>query len=567
MKLFSVPRRLSLKAALFAVGALSASMAMTAAHAAFGLTSDTNFYTVDTGAGLVFKVRRTDPAVSLKSPGDIASIVFNGIEAQDQARGSHIASGFNSLYTGVSAVSVNADATSYPDIIKITVVAGSLTQYYIVKNGLPHIYMATYVTAEPSVGELRWITRLTDAVMSQVPPESDLLGNTGAIESSDVFGFSSGANQGQSRSKYYGNQRTMDYGVRGVAGSGIGAFMVYGNRERASGGPFFRDIQNQSNGASLDAEFYNYMNSGHNQTEAFRMGLHGPYALLFTNGETPAAPDLSWVGALGLAGYVAPVNRGGVTVAGLNGRDANYTYTVGFANTSAQYWTVADAADGHFTQTGMLPGNYTMTVYKNELAVDARPVVVTANADFALNPITITADPSQIRPLWRIGDWDGTPKEFRNADKINLMHPADVRMSPWTGADYVVGTSTPAANWPAYQWKDVNGALTIRFNLKRGQAVPYTLRVGITAAYNGARPKAQVNGWVSGNPAISTQPSSRSLTIGTYRGNNAMYTFDIPASELVVGQNVVTITAISGTAGTQFLSPGYSIDAVDWVPR
>lgn len=53
--------------------------------------------------------------------------------------------------------------------------------------------------------------------------------------------------------------------------------------------------------------------------------------------------------------------------------------------------------------------------------------------------------------------------------------------------------------------------------------------------------------------------------MGTYRGNNTMYTFNIPASELVVGQNVLTLTAISGSSGVKYLSPGYAYDAVDFI--
>lgn len=48
----------------------------------------------------------------------------------------------------------------------------------------------------------------------------------------------------------------------------------------SSGGPFFRDIDNQN--GDTDNEIYFYMNSGHTQTEAYRQGLHGPYALTFT---------------------------------------------------------------------------------------------------------------------------------------------------------------------------------------------------------------------------------------------------------------------------------------------
>ena len=208
-----------------------------------------------------------------------------------------------------------------------------------------------------------------------------------------------------------------------------------------------------------------------------------------------------------------------------------------------------------------------MKVYKNEYAVDTRSVTVAAGGKVTLNTIAITGDPSQAAPLWRIGDWDGTPAEFLNGEKVTTMHPSDVRMAPWVPGDFVVGTSAAATGFPAYQWKDVNGTLTIKFKLTKSQIANYQLRVGITAAFAGGRPKAQVNGWVSANPSPSTQPSTRTLTVGTYRGNNTLYTFNVPATELVVGQNVLTLTAISGSSGITYLSPGYSYDAVDMVQQ
>src|SRR5207253_2580909 len=84
----------------------------------------------------------------------------------------------------------------------------------------------------------------------------------------------------------------------------------YGSRESSSGGPFYRDIQNQSSAAG-DSELYNYMNSGHEQTEAVRTNvLYGPYALSFTTGCTPAIPDFSWMSSLNLTGWVPAAQRG-----------------------------------------------------------------------------------------------------------------------------------------------------------------------------------------------------------------------------------------------------------------
>ena len=69
---------------------------------------------------------------------------------------------------------------------------------------------------------------------------------------------------------------------------------------------------------------------------------------------------------------------------------------------------------------------------------------------------------------------------------------------------------------------------------------------------------------MSAAPAPSTQPDSRSLTIGTYRGNNTLYTYAVPASAFVTGTNTMTITSISGSAAlSDWLSPAFSYDCVE----
>jgi rhamnogalacturonan endolyase len=86
----------------------------------------------------------------------------------------------------------------------------------------------------------------------------------------------------------------------------------------------------------------------------------------------------------------------------------------------------------------------------------------------------------------------------------------------------------------------------------------------VGAAYSGARPWITLNGWRSRPPSMSKQPNSRSITIGTYRGDNATFTFEIPAKRLVVGTNTLSIDTISGKSGSRFLSPGYAIDCIDF---
>ncbi|MET0981961.1 MAG: rhamnogalacturonan lyase B N-terminal domain-containing protein [Telluria sp.] len=223
----------------------------------FGLTSDPTFFTVDTGAGLVFKIRRTDNGVSTQSAGDIASMVYKGVQYQDQARGTHVNSGFDFLYTGVSAVNVSAE-TIGTDYVKITVVAGNLTHYYMAKRGDPKIYMGTYFTTEPSTLNLaRFIVRVPIGVLPNGTPAGtpgglvdgawpdDLRGTHGAIESGDIFGFTSGPFAGQTRSKHYSNMRLKDWQYIGGTGPGVGLWIVRDNQEGGSGGPFYRSLLNQ----------------------------------------------------------------------------------------------------------------------------------------------------------------------------------------------------------------------------------------------------------------------------------------------------------------------------------
>ncbi|MEO7578684.1 MAG: rhamnogalacturonan lyase B N-terminal domain-containing protein [Massilia sp.] len=532
----------------------------------FALTSDTNFYTIDTGAGLVFKVRRTDNGVSTQSAGDISSMVFNGVEYQDQSRGTQLNSGADFLYTGVSAVGVAA-TTVGTDYIKVTVTAGNLTHYYMAHRGDAKIYMGTYFTSEPDTLNLaRFIVRVPVGVLPNGPGPSDIRANTGAVESSDVFGYANG----QTRSKHYSNQRLKDWSYIGATGTNVGMWMVRDNNEGNSGGPFFRSLMNQCTDTNQEITYI--MNYGESQTEAFRFGVLNAYTLVF-KGDTaaPAAVDTSFFSTMGLLGYVAPTGRGRVAGVGINNRDTNFAYTVGFSNPNAQYWTAADPTTGSYNMTGMRPGTYTMSIYKNELAVDTRTVTVTAGGTLALNTITLAGDPTKANQLWRIGNWDGSPQEFVNGSQLTTMHPSDVRMSSWNTPTYVVGTSNAATGWPAYQWKSVNDNRVITFNLTAAQAATnYTLRVGITTAFSGARPKPTITNasttWTPANPSSSTQPSTRNMTVGTYRGNNFTWTWDIPAGTLVAGQNTVTLAAISGSTGTTYLSPGISYDAVDMIP-
>jgi len=510
----------------------------TAFAAAIGVTDNGSTIVVNTEAGLIYTIN--------KSNGDMISCKWNGTELNDQAKHSQIGSGLGSA-------AVNWNMSPDGSTVTIACATNTLTHYYVSRYGDNTIYMATYITAEPAVGELRYIFRGNRSVLTNVPAYSDILNSPGPIESADVFGFPNG----NTASKYYGNDQAKDLTIRGDTGNGVGVFMAYGNRETSSGGPFQRDIQFQS---GTDAEIYNYMNSGHAKTEAWRTGLFGPYALCFTTGSTPSVPDFTWMSSLGLKGWVS--NRGKVVLNGLFGMDTNYTYTIGFANSTAQYWATASST-GEAICPNMKPGTYTMTVYKGELSVYNESVTVTGGSTTTLHTRTITDDPSNTPTIWRIGNWDGTPLEFLNGQTISQRHPSDIRNASWGPVNYAVGSA--ASNFPAIQFRGDNSPTKVTFNLNSTQAsTSHMMKIGITTAYGGGRPSVTINGHALVNPDASVQPSSRTITVGTYRGNNTTFSWMVPASDFVSGSNTMTITPISGSSDlSAWLSPAWAYDCVE----
>ncbi|GAA5867231.1 hypothetical protein JCM8547_003127 [Rhodosporidiobolus lusitaniae] len=515
------------------------------ALAAFGITSSSSAIILDSGAGLTVTISTTS--------GDITSILYGSKQLQDSSKKSHIASGLGSA-------TVNYKVTN--DYIVVTTtsdeIGGDLTHYTIMKNGentrasfLPSFfYMATRAASEPDVGELRFIFRLNKSVLSSGYSVSDVEGCT-AIEGSDVFDC-----DGETHSKFYSSKQFIDDQVHGVTGDGVGAWMVIPGTgyERSSGGPFFRDIDNQG---SSQQELYFYMNSNHMQTEDYKVGLFGPYALVINDGSTPSGDlDMSFMDDLSLRSHYAESDRGYVsgTTSGI-GSDYADNIVVGWKN-----WTRVSSS-GAFTSPAMIPGTYTQTLYKMELEVAAKSsVTVTAGSTTTANIASGEDEPDVI---WSIGAADGTPRSFLNADLIETMHPSDSRMSSWGPVVYSV-SSDSASSWPMAQFVDVNNGNQIVFTLTEEEAAEdRTIEVGVTSSFAGGRPQVTVNSYTGGDaPSAPTKIDSRGVTRGTWRGYNIAYKTTVPSASLVAGENTATIDVISGSSGDDFLSPNIVFDYI-----
>ncbi|KAH9883410.1 rhamnogalacturonase [Xylariomycetidae sp. FL2044] len=517
--------------------------------AAFGFTQSGSNYIIDAGSDnpLIFTVSG--------SSCDITSIKYRGTELQD-AQGTHLSSGLGSATVKVQSI---AGSTNY---VKVTCTTSTLTHYMVVRQGDSTIFLATYITAEPSVGELRFIARLKSSELPEEYPYgkvSTTSGSTSTVEGSDVFVVS-----GETRSKFYSSTRFIDKDAQCVYGGSDQKHvcMLTPQPESSSGGPFFRDIE--SNNAGSATNLYWYMNSGHVQTEAWRTNvLHGPYIMTFSRSGVPSVKtaDTSFFSELGITGYVPNSSRGYVSGTA-SGVASSFQIVVHWYNSVAQYWTAASSS-GAFTSPAMKPGTYTMVLYQGEYKVATTTgVSVTAGQTKTQN---IASTEISRTSLWKIGEYDGQPTGFLNADKFLRMHPSDSRMSAWTPATYTVGSSS-VGQFPMALFQNVNNPVTIKFNLASAPGAA-TLRIATTLSFAGSRPQAVVNAWTGPAPAAPTKIDSRGVTRGAYRGYGEVYDVSIPAGTLVAGSNTITISSISGSSGTTFLNPNFIFDCVELFTR
>lgn len=522
-------------------GVWLAALAKTAS-AAFGYTEDGDNIVIDAGSNnsLVFSLS--------KSSCDLTSILYRQNELQYPDTGSHLGSGLGESSTTVTKVNDN--------IIKVTCVSGAVTHYTVVRKGDAAIYMGTHIE-DNSFGELRYIARLNNDILSEEHPFGDVssyVGYTDLVEGEDVV-----LADGQTRSKFYSAERYIDRGVHCVYGSdnsdqSVHVCMLIPQPESSSGGPFFRDIET-SNGDAYNA-LHNYMWSAHTQIEATqRVGFHGPYAMVFSSRGVPrlSETNFGFFDSLGCKGYVANAGRGHVS-GRANGVPSGYEAVIHWYNDHAQYWTRA-GSNGEFTSPAMKPGTYRQVLYQTEYKVaEVSAVRVTAGSSTSQS-ITTRLNDEQRKVLFKIGRYDGQPFGFKNSDKQLRMHPSDDRMEDWV-SEYTVGKSA-ATDFPMAIFKDVNDGTPINFELSSVPAGGATLRIATTLSFAASRPSITVNDWESAPAEAPDRIDSRGVTRGVYRGLGEQYDFEISAEVLKEGANTIKIYSYSGNSSEGFLSPNF----------
>lgn len=516
-----------------------AAVAMAAAAAAVAVTDQAAAQplTYDTGAGLVVTFDSTN--------GNISSLKHNG----DELGAAGYAAG--QVDSGWSTATVERRDSGTTSVFTVT--HDEVTQFYVLRAGDNTIYMATKVASAHS--PLRFIARLNQRLLPNTPPAADTSTTTSTVEGSDVFRH----DDGTTASKFYSAQPLVTQRPFGATGPGHGVYLVPGRQELTSGGPFFRDHEVNATGLAVNVTHVLY--SDHYQTEPQRFGVHGPYALTITTGAAPRAQSMDW-----LTSFVPelPGTQARGTVTGTASGDARgLPRTAALRGPTGQYW--AGIEGGRFTISGVRAGTYTAVLYAGQLEVGTVDQVSVQPGRSV--SVSLTGDVPAPGTIAQIGVLDGTPGGFANADKIERMHPSDVRMSPWELESFDTRTDDAGA-FPMAQFKDVDGEFPVTFPLQEVPSGGVVVRIATTGSFAGGRPTISIGDW--GSPAADSPPPrtmpGRGPTRGTWRGFNATYTFRVPASVLQVGANEMSIWIASGAGGQGFLSPDVVYDAISIDP-
>ncbi|KAJ1564368.1 hypothetical protein HK096_008325, partial [Nowakowskiella sp. JEL0078] len=335
-------------------------LSLPAVFASWGYTDTGSNYVIDTGSNLVFSVSKTN--------GDINSIKYYGTEYEGWPTGqhSHVQSGL-----GTSTVTI----TQYSNVIKVEIKYLTLKHYVIARYKYDNIFLLTN-KGDSTVPAQRFILRLKGGILPSTSATSDYY-DTGStiIEASDIMVNS----LGYTKSKHYEGSnygRVIDYDYVGKSTGSLGIWLIRSNHEKASGGPFFRSLLRRADATSED--LYEILNYDMGHTDPERFGLQGPYVLEFTTGATPSTKwfarnaDWSWMDSLSITGWVASTGRGYVSGIGVSNMKSGFTYVAGLSNSNAQYWTTITTTSGSFTIGNVLPGTYTLTIYKNEYEVGTK---------------------------------------------------------------------------------------------------------------------------------------------------------------------------------------------------
>ncbi len=307
--------------------------------------------------------------------------------------------------------------------------------------------------------------------------------------------------------KYDNSAYLADHRVHGMAGHGVGVWMIFPSNEFIGGGPFKQELTVHKENTLLGMLVGGHFGSGGLRFvdgEAWEK-VYGPLFVYVNKGESV---DAMWEDAKKRADAEAdkwpyewlddkeyPRERGTVSGSirltdGGSTKDAwvilsppgeDWTQVLKGYN----FWTRADA-EGRFKIAKVRPAQYTLRVIGGDQFEEFRKddVVVDAGKDTDLGELKWRPI-AHGRKLWQIGVADRSSHEFKGGDdyrhydnfaRYGKAFPDD--------ATFVVGKSKEAEDWNFAQWSIYSKKpyWTIRFDLPEAPKGKATLTIGFTSA-------------------------------------------------------------------------------------
>ena len=369
--------------------------------------------------------------------------------------------------------------------------------------------------------------------------------------------------------KYDNTAYAADDRVHGMAGHGIGLWMIFPSSEFLGGGPTKQELTVHEENTLLGMLLGGHFGSGGVDLKAGEV-WHKCFGPLFVYVNQRPSLDALWEDAKQRAHeeavkwpyawvqdktYAQVRGKVSGSIRLTNGASARNAWAIlappgqdwSLTNKGYDYWTRVDNS-GKFLLDKVSPGHYTLFVsganqfedFRRE-NVEVKAGTTTALGALAWQPVT------HGKTLWQIGIADRSSGEFRDGD--NYRHYGNFLRYPQTFPDdvtFTIGKSKEKQDWNFAQWNWYSRRpyWTIRFNVAKTQTGKATLTLGFASVQppRGRQTNLQIK--VNGQE-VSVVHLAKSGTAAYRSGNqDSVYnvvTIPFDAKLLRLGANEITL--------------------------